>query len=95
MAVAMLAAIDYLLSHSCLHLLIHMAVCEPEKQTVGPGFVDKTKLPCYSLVVVRVMEATHMLHLITVNGSGAEIFYRRVYPVIVIGIVLEKIEPHI
>ena len=69
-----------------------MAVCEPEKQTVGPGFVDKTKLPCYSLVVVRVMEATHMLHLITVNGSGAEIFYRRVYPVIVIGIVLEKIE---
>ena len=91
MAVTVLLAIDNLLPDSGLYLLIHAGIRKSHQQTVGPRLVHKSEFDYHSLVVVRIVESAHMLHLFAVYSSGREILHGRIYPIIIIRIILKRV----
>ena len=89
MAVAVLLAVHRLLPHACLNILVHVAVGQSQHQAVGPGLVHQSGLGHDGFVVVGVVEAAHVLQPFVVEGARLEVFYRSVYVIVVVRIVLE------
>ena len=76
MPMAVFLAIYNLLTDTGLYFLIHVGVCKPNQQAVGPRLVYKSQSGHYGLVMVCVVESADMLLLLAVYSPGSEVLDR-------------------
>ena len=92
MTFTMLLTVYDFLTDTGLYILIHVRIGETQQQTIRPFLIYKTNLSDNGLVMVRIVEALYAHLLIPVNSAGFEIFYRCLYMIVVIRIILESID---
>ena len=80
------------LPDSRLDILIHIRPGKAKHQPVGPGFINYSYFSHYCFVVVFIVEPTDMLNFLFIDGTGFEVFYGSIYPIIVIRIILKSID---
>ena len=90
-SLAVLFAEHRFLSYASLYVLVHVRECEAEKHPVRPFLIDHAEFCHDSLVMVRVVEALHVLWLAYVDSSCLEILDRGIDIIIVVGIILKGV----
>ena len=95
MPLAMLLTKDYLLHHTSLNLFVHVRIVETKDQPIRPCPIHHADLSDHRLVVIGIVETLHML----LHGGvehrraiGVELLHRGIYPIAIVGIVLESID---
>ena len=92
---AVLLAIDYILTHTRLYILIHLRIVEAKNQTVGPTLTYYTHLGNDRLIVIGVVEALQALLIIALDTSRLKILDRNINLIVVIRLVLKGVYlPH-
>ena len=92
MSLAVLLSVDDFLAHAGLYVLIHIGIGETQQQAVRPALVNDAQFADNCFVVVGVVEAFHPFFLASVDTTCFEVFYRGVYIVVIVRIVLERVD---
>ena len=85
-------AVNDVLTHSGLYVLIHIGVGETQHQTVRPFLVDHPHFANDRFIMVRIIETFDAHLFIAVYPARLKVFYRSFNVIIIVRIVLKSID---